>query len=252
MRTEQYNYIYKRLNHYEDIAKLSKKLRLPKELLLVLYTQKTIRKASKDFYKMKNRLKSIKEMWNQGTTFCQIAKKYEFPPVLTAYLILTGEQGQYSKKAYRKLLFDPSTIKDKRLRREIEEVVKADRIYSPKGSEVQKLRGIKGEDTIERWLKKRKIGFKSEEDLRGEYPKTPDFLLDKTLFHRGSEVKWIESKASFGDKTEINKNLRKQLLPYVELFGEGMVIFHFGTVDDAPLVDGVLIETADFFKDYRE
>ena len=96
------------------------------------------------------------------------------------------------------------------------------------------------------------LGFRTEEDLRGEYPKTPDFLLDRPIYHRGSVVHWIESKASFGDRIEINKNLRRQLKPYVELFKEGMVIFHFGIVDDAPVVDGILIETPDFFRDYRE
>jgi len=251
MKFEQYNYLYKNLNEYGDIAKLSRKLRLPKELLLVLYTQKTIRHASKDFYKMKNRLRTLLDMWNSGTSFCQIAKKYSFPPVLTAYLILTTEGG-YSKKGYRKLLFDPENLDDKRLQRELTQVVEEDHIYSPMGSDVQKNRGIKGEETIEKWLKNRKMTFKTEDDLRGKYPKTPDVLLDKPIYHRGSLVKWIESKASFGDKIEINKNLRKQLLPYVELFGEGMVIFHFGTVDDAPVVEGVLIETAEFFKDYRE
>jgi hypothetical protein len=251
MRTEQYNYIYKNLNRYDDIAKLSRKLRLPKELLLVIYTQRTIRKASKDFYKMKNRLRTLTDMWKSGTTFVQIANKYEFPPVLTAYLILT-QSSEYSKKGYRRLLFEPDDIKDKRLKREIKEVVKQDRIYSPKGSEVQKLRGIKGEDAIQKWLEKKGIDFRTEEDLRGEFPKTPDFLFDEPIFHRGSEVFWIESKASFGDRIEINKTLRKQLVPYIDLFGEGMVLYFFGTIDDYPTVDGILIETQDFFKDYRE
>ena len=251
MRAEQYNYIYKGLTKYEDISYLSRKLRLPKELLLVIYTQKTIRKASKDFYKMKNRMDKLEDMWQNGTTFCQIAAKFEFPPVLLAFLLLTKD-GEYSKKGYRKLLHDPDQIKDKRLKREIKEVVKQDRIYSPNGSDVQKMRGVKGEETIEKWLKKKKIDYRTEEDLRGEFPKTPDFLFDEPIFHRGSEVFWIESKASFGDRIEINKNLRKQLVPYIELFGEGMVIYLFGTIDDYPTQDGILIETQDFFKDYRE
>lgn len=250
MRDEQYTYIYQHLNKYSDISYLSKKLNLKRELLLVIYTQKTIRNASKDYYKMKHRLEEFKKLYKNGTTFVQIAEKNNFPPVLLA-LMLCQDMG-LSKKAYRKMLEDPKSIKDQRLKKELEKVNKADKIYSPRGSEVQRKRGVVGELKLEEWLQDKGIRYKTEEDLRGEYPKTPDILLDKPMFHRGSMIKWIESKASFGDKIEIRKNLKGQLVPYSELFGEGMVIYWFGTVDSAPIVDGVLIETEEFLKHYDE
>ena len=47
----------------------------------------------------------------------------------------------------------------------------------------------------------------------------------------GWNINWIESKATFGDRVEVNKNMKKQLEPYLELFGQGVVIYWFGFVD---------------------
>jgi hypothetical protein len=40
---------------------------------------------------------------------------------------------------------------------------------------------------------------------------------------------------------EINKNVRKQLEPYNELFGEGLVVYWFGFVDEIENPEGIYI-----------
>ena len=56
MEPSTYEFIYSHLNKYKDIKRLSKKGRFPEELLLVIYTQKTTRAATRDFYKVKNNI----------------------------------------------------------------------------------------------------------------------------------------------------------------------------------------------------
>ncbi|MGD1061080.1 MAG: TPD domain-containing protein [Methanomassiliicoccales archaeon] len=66
-------------------------------------------------------------------------------------------------------------------------------------------------------------------------------LLDEPIRVNGWDINWIESKASFGDTIEIGKNVRKQLEPYTELFGDGLVVYWFGFVDEAESPKGIFI-----------
>ncbi len=66
----------------------------------------------------------------------------------------------------------------------------------------------------------------------------------------GSRKYWIESKATFGDPYEIRRHIKKQLLPYSDLFGDGAVVYWFGHVDDQmyALPEGVDIVRPTFFE----
>ncbi len=61
--------------------------------------------------------------------------------------------------------------------------------------------------------------------------KTPDFLLLKPMTWHGDEYNWIESKASFGDEYIHRKNHRGQVSEYVELYGQGILVYWYGYLD---------------------
>ena len=184
-----------------------------------------------------------------GRSLLDISRDMDFSPVMTAYLILTS-QDEWGKNSFKKMINDPREINDKRLRLELIEVRDQDPIYSPEGNLVQRKRGLKGEARMKEWLDERGITYKREEELRAEGGKTPDFLLDRPIFHRGEEINWIESKASFGDMREVKKNLKNQLHSYRDLFGPGMVIYWFGILDNLPIEEGILIETEEVLDDH--
>ncbi len=168
-----------------------------------------------------------------------IARRYEFYRCSRPYLF--NESGR-SNKQYWALVRNPESITDKELRRQIEEVTAADIINSPEGEQRQRLRGKWGEKNLQDWLDSQGITYRTEKDLRGgEFTKTPDALLDKPIVVNGWKINWIESKASFGDFVEVNKNTRKQLSPYVNLFGQGLVVYWFGFVDEITMEDGIFI-----------
>ncbi|MDG6226010.1 MAG: C15orf41 family protein [Candidatus Thermoplasmatota archaeon] len=245
---DTYEEIYRQLNDHEDIERLSRKYRkMDKELFLVLYTQKMSRKVIENYHRIKNKASWYSKQWRSGQSFIEISKKIDFPPVMTAFIILT-DQGT-GKRTFRKMLNDPNSIQDRRLKIEIAEARAADPIYSPEGSQVQTMRGIWGEDIMRKWLDERGLRYKREEDLRGEGRKTPDFLMEYPLFYRGEEVNWIESKASFGDEREVRKNINKQLIHYRNIFGPGMVIYWFGMIDNLPIVDGIQIQSSEVLQD---
>ncbi len=245
---ETYDGIYRELNSFNDIERMKKRFpEMDPGLFLVLYTQRLSRIVIQNFHRIKRKAPRYADLWKKGRTLKDIAKELDFPPVMTAYIVLNA--AGYGKKTFRKMINDPASIEDKRLRREIAEIRALDPVYSPEGNQVQKERGVWGEERLKKWLDEKMVRYKREEDLRGEGKKTPDFLLERPIFYRGEEINWIESKASFGDEKEVRKNISRQLIHYVDLFGTGMVIYWFGVIDTLPVVDGILIETEEVLQD---
>lgn len=239
MKYSDYKRIYDRLNHPGDIKVLSKKMGFDEEFLNVIYTQKTVRDITRKFYRVKNKAHLMLRDWRKGESLLRISNKWNFSPILTGLFIFL-EQG-FSKKQFWKYVRNPVQIEDKRLKREILEIIKADYVYSPWASEKQYQRGLWGESLLKEWLDKQNLKYRTENDLRGEFPKTPDCLFDEPVKLNGWEINWIESKASFGDHVEIKKNMKKQLLPYVDLFGQGLVVYWFGYIDEFRPPEGVAI-----------
>ncbi|UCE73605.1 MAG: TPD domain-containing protein [Methanomassiliicoccales archaeon] len=246
MKKNEYKRLCEQLNSQEDVPRIAQKTGLDRELILVLYTQKTVRRATKRFYKVKHRAKNLLKKWNEGRTFLRLSKELEFPPILTAYLILL--ESNITRKRFWDYVKNPDNIKDNRLRKEITEVVKNDIVYSPEGNQMQYTRGKSGEKRLCEWLDRQDLKYRTEDQLKGHYQKTPDALLSKPIKTNGMNIHWIESKASFGDEIEIRKNMKRQLKAYTELFGEGMVVYWFGFIEGVHLPKNVLIVDGSFFE----
>lgn len=240
MKNEDFKLLYERLKEPSDIDRLAKETNLDRELLTVIYTQRTQRESMKKHYRIKRNAQRMLRSWQSGETLLELARRYDYPPILTG-LILFQESGR-SNKQFWALVRNPDSIPDKELRRQIEEITAADIVNSPEGNLRQKLRGEWGERNLQEWLDSQGISYRTERDLRGgEFCKTPDALLDKPIVVNGWKVNWIESKATFGDFVEVGKNTRRQLSPYVQLFGQGLVVYWFGFVDEITMDDGIFI-----------
>ena len=226
---ELYETALARLHRYADIRPLAEELRLDEEMLLVIYTQKVTRDATRRYYRLKGRSRKLYQQWRSGKPMMRISTENRYPPVLTAFIVLL--EGELSRKEFWRVVANPDRIPDARLRREIKEIVRADPIYSTEGNEVQVARGREGERRLQEWLDRHGVRYSTEADLRGRYPKTPDALLDAPLELDGSRIFWIESKGNFGDRIEVNRNIRRQLRSYTELFGPGLVIYWFGVLE---------------------
>ena len=241
MDHETYKDLYRSLETRRDLERLIRTSSYDEELLTVIYTHHVVRDATKRFYIVKRHSRRLRHQWKQGTSFVDLARRRNFPPILLALLVM-GEEG-ISRKRFWKMVKDLDTVDDKRLRRELKAASEEDLIYSPAGTERQYQRGAWGEAKLWEWLEARDIPFRKEAELRNSYDKTPDALLHDPLEFDGRTIRWMESKASFGDPYEIKRHIRRQLSPYVDLFGDGVVVYWFGFVDDVDLriPEGVLI-----------
>ena len=249
MKHGEYQDLFRRLGTAQDIDFLAENFGYDKELLLVIYTQRVVRDTTRKFYRVKAQARRLAFMWQNGASLLEIAGKFEFPPILAALMIL--EQRKISRKNFWKMINDLDSVRDRRLRKELDDVARADIVYSPEGSARQYARGRWGEAKLHTWLDAHGLQYETEKDLRAKYDKTPDILVHKPLEVNGSRKYWIESKATFGDPYEIRRHIKKQLQPYSDLFGDGAVVYWFGHVDDQPyaLPEGVDIISPTFFEE---
>ena len=241
-----YQRLYDALVTYEDVHRIAHTEHFDEELLFVIHTHRVTRDATRRFYVVKRQIPRLVHQWRRGRAMLDIAREWKFPPVLLGQQML-AELGVPRKKVWGTFLH-PETAPDARIRHEVQDLLAADMIYSPRGMELQRERGRRGEERLQRWLEKHGIGYRTEKDLRGKYAKTPDALLDEPIIFYGQKLTWIESKANFGDDVELRKNLRRQLAPYTELFGEGAVVYWYGYVDGAESPNGILLWDGDTFE----
>ena len=123
--------------------------------------------------------------------------------------------------------------KNKRLKDELDEILGRDELYTLRSHDKQSAEGNRREDKIADWLDKKNIKYFTENDLRAGTieGKTPDFLLLEPMDWHGDKYNWIESKASFGDEYIHRKNHGKQVSQYVELYGQGILVYWYGYLD---------------------
>ncbi|MFQ5838404.1 MAG: C15orf41 family protein [Thermoplasmata archaeon] len=250
MEYRNYKELYDALATREDLERLSETSPYDHELLMVIYTQRVVKDATKRFYKVKRHARRLHRQWRNGLSFARLAQEHRFPPVLMALIVLEGEG--ISRRRFWKMLNNLEEVESKRLRRDLREACEADLIYSPEGTERQYKRGAWGEERLWKWLRAKGIPFRTEAELRSQFDKTPDALLSEPLVYDGRKVLWIESKASFGDPLDVRRHVGRQLRPYVDLFGDGLVVYWFGYVEDVDLrlPDGVSItDGRDFGED---
>ena len=166
MKLSEYQELYQKLATPEDIDFLAENFGYDKELLLVVHTQRIVRETTRKFYRVKAQARRLAWMWQNGSTIVDIARKFEFPPILTALMIL--EQRKISRKQFWKMIGDLESVKDRRLRRDLDETVRTDIIYSPEGTARQYARGRWGEAKLHTWLDARALAYETEKQLRGK------------------------------------------------------------------------------------
>lgn len=234
MRQRTFEEIYAGLSGLDSVDGLSRKFKVPRDVVEVILIQKVIRDTKKNYRRVKSRGRELLSSWEEGSSFLKLALREGFPPVMLASILL-AEKG-FPRGKVRSFFRNPHLCRDKRIVRELVATLESDLVYSPEGSREQATRGKNVEDKISKWLVGRGVSFKTEDEARKEgSKKTPDFLLDKPFKTLGGKVMWVESKATFGDKVEVGADYRKQLCHYVDLFGPGVVVYWYGFLGDLSL-----------------
>src|SRR5438093_845904 len=104
MKLVEYQDLYGKLGTAQDIDFLAENVVYAKELLLVIYTQRVVRDTTKKFYRVKAQARRLAFMWQNGTSLLEIARRFDFPAILTALMVL--EQRRISRKNFWKMIHD--------------------------------------------------------------------------------------------------------------------------------------------------
>lgn len=242
-----YKIVYSGLCIDCDLDALSLKYGLNVDTLKAILHQKIVRDTMHNHHQNKKNAEKIKKQWENGETILEISKKINFPPVMTAWLIL--ENKGTGRSHFRLMLRNPEKIPQTRLRNEITEALEKDMVYSPRAISQQVVRSKIVEDAARKWLTGKGIQYIDEKEAKErKHLKTPDFLLKKPITHGKHKLHWVECKASFGDEFETKRDYQKQLKHYVKLYGTGMVVYWDGFLDSVKLKD-ILIATRQVFLD---
>ncbi len=239
MSRSTYREIYSKLRRTEDVEKVAEEYGLDEETVFVIYSQKVVRDATKRFFLIKKRAPWLVSLWKKGDTFVQLSEKERYPPMLLS-LILAQEMG-ISRKQFWRIVRGEVKGPDERLRAELADARRADIFYSPEANEEQERRGRWGEERLHCMLDHLGVEYLTEAEMREKQKKTPDVLLKSPIVVDGFRYHWFESKALFGDDVEFRKHLKKQLIPYLRMFGTGAVVYWFGYLEDLEVPRGLRV-----------
>lgn len=201
------------------------KLNYPRGMLFTILSQKRVDAVKRYYPRAMEKLNEITSFWNKRGKFPPWLR---LTPVMRIRVLLKGLG--FSKAEIGRILREPERAESDRMEEEVWRALFTDFVYSPLAVRHQFARGKLGEEIIRKWLKKQGVEYREEKDLRKEFNKTPDFYFDEPVEIAGKEVRWIESKALFGDPRTHWIYSKKQFSRYEELFGEGYVIYWFGWV----------------------
>ena len=217
---------------HSGVEEVAKNLNQPYDSTRAIRSQYLQRKSIKNHYKGKDKAGLYHKQWQNGKSIAELALDVDFPPVLLANFLML--KMRFSKKRTKEIMKNTNLVKkNKRLKDELDEILGRDELYTLRSHDKQSAEGNRREDKIADWLDKKDIKYFTENDLRAGTVegKTPDFLLLKPMDWHGDQYNWIESKASFGDEYIHRKNHGKQVSKYVELYGQGILVYWYGYLD---------------------
>ena len=217
---------------HSGVEEVAKKLNHPYDSTRAIRSQYLQRKSIKNHYKVKDKAGLYHKQWQNGKSIAELALDVDFPPVLLANFLML--KMRFSKKRTKEIMKNTNLVKkNKSLKDELDEILGRDELYTLRSHDKQSAEGNRREDKIADWLDKKDIKYFTENDLRAGTVegKTPDFLLLKPMDWHGDQYNWIESKASFGDEYIHRKNHGKQVSKYVELYGQGILVYWYGYLD---------------------
>ncbi|GAB0098248.1 hypothetical protein DMENIID0001_139630 [Sergentomyia squamirostris] len=161
-----------------------------------------------------------------------MAAQRRYSPFLLAKMLLKAKLKTSSGKI-NEILSSPGLIQDAILRKNVEKCILLDNLEGPVADEYRDQIGIFFEKMLFDILKRAGIDYNTEKELRRlGFRKTPDTRLLTKCFYKGRKINWIESKAFFGNHFNHNQMLHKQLIPYSQDFGPGLVIYWMGFVEE--------------------
>ncbi|WP_456368446.1 TPD domain-containing protein [Geoglobus sp.] len=219
MKSDEFFKIRRDLKRFSDFRKYP----YPRGTLFSILLQKRIDNVKRRYHIYTAKLPEIATYWEKNR---KIPDWLRLPPVMRLKLLMKS-LGMTNKEISRCF----SSPDDSEFSEMVWSAIYKDFIYSPIAVRYQFARGRVGEEIIREYLESLNVEFKDENQLRPA-KKTPDFYIEDGIEVEGRRIRWIESKALFGDIKLHRFYSKKQYNQYLEMYGDGMVIYWLGKIDE--------------------
>ncbi len=213
--------------------------RIPRGVLSAVLLQNSIKKARKFSYRLKVKDKELWSRWKRGEPITELAKRVDLMPLAVAFGLrehlgfgrknFAATVREVEGKVFTRKVFES---KRDRFKREISDACRVDFLHAPSAMNFMRTKGQLGEKIAHDILTHFEVKFKTEKE-QDKGGKTPDFLFSAPHKLFGFEAFWLESKACFGELSEVKEDYKTQLKFYHELFGSGVVVYWLGYTDEA-------------------
>ena len=123
MEYGEYKRLYDGRNGIDDIQRFIDE-GYDRRLLETLYTQKVNRMVKKRFHAVKSKASQMLKAWKKGETICQIADRYNFPPMLVAMMIF--QHDGCGRQVFWEYVRDPDLLDSPETAAELREATEKD------------------------------------------------------------------------------------------------------------------------------
>lgn len=190
--------------------------------------------------------------WCDGASLVDIAEDIKISPVRGAKTVLRI-LFKWSDATRSKGIYDTCLIKDDDLLQDLIKCIATDNPCGARHSVSRHFVGKEYEAVLMSAVRNLGAAYETEAELndRGCH-KTPDVLFKSPIGVNGKTVRWIDSKARFGDPGILNEEYEASMSSYINYYGSGLVIFWFGFVGDCESAmrgDAGVLCLSDFPKD---
>jgi hypothetical protein len=220
------------LQNFNNMQKINNYDNIDKNLFISLRNSCIRYKMITKHHTLIKNTKKMIEDYNNKMDVLNISKKYDGSPLNILRIIYAKI---YPKISFKTLINDGY---NKLSEEDKKQFIKANKNDKFAIINQQKMHddSLLFEKEVEKILIKNNIKYKTQEILckeqvieHGKCISTPDFLILSKFIVNNVDIKWIDAKNFYGANNKfILDSIKKQTKKYVELYGNGIIVFKLG------------------------
>lgn len=234
------NYDFNKLDD-DSLKNITEKININPKIIISYRNQLLKQLNLNNHHIVKNNLNKLLNEY-KTTNILELSKIYKLSPVSLIRIII--KKKYKINKSIKKIINELNIYDKKQL-----EIAEKNDIVAPLNQDEIQIKSELYENKIGKFLDKKNIKYKNQEDLINEQIKeigyayaTPDFLLEDPIEINGTTIKWLEVKNFYGtDIKFMTKKIQKQINKYFNKWGIGCLVFRYGIYEDLKINNCLII-----------
>ncbi|MBT3772874.1 MAG: TPD domain-containing protein [Euryarchaeota archaeon] len=200
-------------------------------------------------HRLKGKSRELKRLYDEGVGIIDLTQRYDFPPMNIFRTILAARG--WSKSRIKESLKNAEKKLNERDLAQFKRAEEEDRVANVDQTETH-LRAELFEDILCDWFEENGVRFRRQGEMvkeqnlaHGRPLKTPDLLILDDVRINGQPVAWIDAKHYYGGDVGFQrKKTTKQMLRYVEEWGQGAIVFRHGYCENLHIPGTILLDSS--------